>query len=290
MNVPKHITPTNNKSTRSAGRTTKQQLEILKLIYGFRFVSTKHVQALLGKQHLQQAQQRLTTLLAKGLIGRNFSSKDRLSGKFASHYLLPPGMKMLKQYGTSVDKQVLHNIYKDKTASERFIRHQMGLGDVYMELKRLYDDELEFLTKSHVTGAFDYDYEDDPENGHWYDFLPQPLPDVCGSLFVDSDDTREYFLEYVEDTVPFFVYRNRIKFYVEYIEEGSWQENMFDLPTILLVCESPTLERRTKRFLKRYLQDVQEEGLVFKTTNKDKLGQAKIGDNVWEKFLAGGEN
>lgn len=286
MDVPSSVAGvTKASSDVSLGRITKQQLAILKLIHGFRFVSTKHVQAQLGKRQLQQAQQRLNTLLDKHYIGRNFSSKDRLTGTYSSYYLLPDGIKLLKRDRFTSDKRVFHNIYKDKTASSRFIRHQLGIGDIYLEFKRLYaeDERLDFMTKSQILSNFDYDYEDNPDNGHWYEFLPEPLPDALVTIFAEDYSGQEYFLEYLEDSVPFFVYRNRIKFYEQYAEEGTWQDAIGPSPTppILLVCESPTLQRRILRFLKRYMENVYEE-LSFYVTTLDSLNSASgKDDEIW---------
>src|ERR1035438_8298887 len=116
-------TDSDNNLVVKQARVTKQQLDILRHIYFFRFISTKQVQNLLGKKQLQQAQQRLNTLLDKQYIGRNFTNTDRLTGKYATYYLLPKGIKVLRHYQDGLNPRALHNIYKDKTASERFVSH-----------------------------------------------------------------------------------------------------------------------------------------------------------------------
>lgn len=239
-------------------RITTQQLQILQLIYKFRFISTKHVQVLLARRQIQQAQQRLNLLLSKGYIGRNFSNTDRLTGQYASYFLLPAGMKVLKQNKDQLDRkpeqQVFHNIYKDKTASPRFIKHQLELGGMLLELERIHQT-FHYLTKSGLT---------------IYDSLPEQLPDAFVYL---KDKTKEkskrtnYFLEYWEDSVPFWVYRNRIKAYEEYSDEDTWKDKTGDeMPIILLICESSTLQRRTERFLKRYMENCYEDMTFYITS------------------------
>ncbi len=251
---------------------TKQQLLILTRIYNFRFVSTAQLQQLLAKKQLQQVQQRLNLLLKRGYIGRNFSNQDRLTGRYASYYLLPKGMKVLRQHQIKLDvklnSKVLHNIYKDKTASTRFINHCLGVGDINCHLKRLYGEDIEFISKSKLAD---------------YDFLPNPLPDA----FIRQDKTQEYFLEYCEEIVPFFVYRKRIKQYVEvYIEEGAWKDATgTELPTIRLVAETPVLQRRLKRFITKYLNNLyMGTGARFLITNLERL---KTSDSqfIWSVII-----
>jgi len=222
---------------------TKQQIQILIRIYDYRFVTTAQLQQVLSKKQIQQVQQRLNLLLKRGYIGRNFSSSDRLTGKYASYYLLPKGMRVLKQAkGYTFNPKVLHNIYKDRTASTRFINHCIGLGDINCSLKRLHGSNLEYFPKNDL---IDHDY------------FPDPRPDAYLRIGADTksiEERSEHFLEYCEEIVPFFVYRKRIKQYVEYVYDELWEEaTSRKSPTIRLVAETPVLQRRLQRFIKQYL-------------------------------------
>lgn len=265
----------------SVGRISKQQLQILEFIYGYRFVSTKHVQLLLGKSQIQQAQQRLNTLLAKEYIGRKFSSTDRLTGKYASYYLMPKGIQLLKYYG---DAKVLRNMYKDRTASERFIAHCLSLGDLHADLVRIYGDNLRFWTKSRLV-LDDFAFYDNPDNGHSYDCFPQPLPDAYLEVYDDKFNGSDFLMEVWHDNVPFFVYRNRIKYYMEYVDDGTWKDSVgSELPTVLLVCESPTLQRRVQRFLKKLADEIDNDELQFLVTNRAQLAVAEPEATIWTEY------
>jgi len=212
-------------------------------MYDYRFVTTAQLQQVLSKKQIQQVQQRLNLLLKRGYIGRNFSSSDRLTGKYASYYLLPKGMRVLKQAkGYTFNPKVLHNIYKDRTASTRFINHCIGLGDINCSLKRLHGSNLEYFPKNDL---IDHDY------------FPDPRPDAYLRIGADTksiEERSEHFLEYCEEIVPFFVYRKRIKQYVEYVYDELWEEaTSRKSPTIRLVAETPVLQRRLQRFIKQYL-------------------------------------
>lgn len=259
-------------------RITKQQLLILSNIYRFRFVSTRQLQLVLGKKQIQQVQQRLNLLLQRGYIGRNYSKTDRLTGQYASYYLLPKGMKLMKGRldnegrlfgGLRLAPQAMHNIYKDPKASSRFITHCLGIGDIYNDLHRLYDPSITtFLTKSQLSG---------------YSYLPEPKPDSFLRINTErkEDEQVEYFLEYWEEIVPFWVYRKRIRYYIDYEDEDTWEDTVdTTMPTILLVAETPVLQRRIQRFLKRQLADSYTDA-VFLVTNKEVLATAKREDTIW---------
>jgi hypothetical protein len=224
---------------------TQQQIKILIRIFAYRFVTTAQLQQVLSKKQIQQVQQRLNLLLKRGYIGRNFSNHDRLTGEYASYYLLPKGMSVLKQAKDyTLNPKVFHNIYKDKTASSRFINHCIGLGDISCSLKRLHGSNLEYFTKNDL---IDYDY------------FPDPRPDAYLRIGADTKiikERSEHFLEYCEEIVPFFVYRKRIKQYVEFVDDELWEEaTNRKSPTIRLVAETPVLQRRLQRFIKKYLNN-----------------------------------
>lgn len=264
-------------STAKSERITTSQLLILNHIYRFRFVSTRQLQVVLGRKQIQQVQQRLNLLVAKGYIGRNFSKLDRLTGKYASYYMLPKGMKLIKQRvdsegkvagKTKLEPRVLHNAYKDREASTRFINHSIGVGDIFCELVCQHGKDLHFVPKSLLV---------------IYDYLPKVKPDAYLSLLGETKaDKRTYLLEYCEEIVPFWVYRKRIKEYIDYTDEETWEDAVeTPMPTILLVAETPVLQRRLQRFLKRQLPESYTDA-KFLVSNKEAFATAKLSkDTMW---------
>jgi len=180
-------------SSRST-RRSKRQADLLEFIYAYRFVTTKQVQVFLGKKQIQQAQQRLNTLLAKGYIERKFTNEDRLLGRYASYYLSLDGLKLLKRYGSP---RALKNMRKDATVSENFVKHNIAIGDVAADLSRIYRNErrLILFTKNELLredannndGSEDYE----PASASF----PQPLPDIVIDLMGNDDSWEGYLLE-----------------------------------------------------------------------------------------------
>ena len=238
--------------------TTKQQRTILTLIYRFRFVSTKHVQQALGIKHITNVQPRLDLLVKRNLIGRNYDGYLRLAGLPASYYLLPEGMAALKQFDPDVNKAVLHNVYKDKSAQEWFINHCLMVADVSHELTRLYGDDMEFFTPSEVKE---------------YSYFPKPLPHAY--IVVDDSERSEadplhFFVELCEDSVQPFIHQKRVLEYVEYAEANEWQtETDTKLPHVLLICESDSLRRKLTKVTDKALENSFQNDLVFRLVTKE---------------------
>jgi len=262
-------------------RRSKRQAELLEFIYAYRFVTTKQVQAFLGKKQIQQAQQRLNTLLAKGYIDRRFTNEDRLLGRYASYYLSLGGLKLLKRYG---NPQALKNMRKDATASESFVKHNIAIGDIAADLNRIHHNatRLMIFTKNELlredTNNNDGSEDYEPASASF----PQPLPDMLIDLMDGEDSWKNYLLEVWHSTVPFWVYRKRIKYYIEYVDSDE-REDAFSagMPPLLLVCETPTLQRRAQRYLRRMYDEIDEDDLKILVTNRELLHEASEDDAIW---------
>ncbi len=270
-------------------RLTRQQLAILEFMYSFRFVTTKQVQRFLGKSQVQQAQQRLNTLLAKQYIGRRYNSEDKLLGRYAAYFLLPNGLELLKGYG---DTKALRLMRKDPTASQRFIDHNIAIGDVAAEFKRIYKnvlDEVVFQTKTDLMKAsreaFEYTWDGSDDVQQDIDYYPKPLPDgfIGGWSSVMDTLLADCFVEVWHESVPFWVYRKRIQYLIEYAIEEIWKDYLdSDSPLTLLVCDSPTLQRRVQRYLRR-IYDSLGDDYQFLVTNRQTLAEAKDNDAIWTR-------
>ena len=248
---PKYRRPLNDK-----------QLYLLKLIYKFRFVTIPLISASQGKPETSVIHDRLERLRQLRYIGRNYDGTYRLQNKPANYFLLGAGIRVLSEH-TSLSPKVLHSTYGDKAASEQFTMRNLALFAVYNHLRSNYGTNLQYFAKSELVSP-DYDY------------FPQPLPDAYIRL-KNQAGAKEFFLNYVETTRPFFATTSKLKKYIEYAENATWSENS-ELPTILIVCEVLALERRLHKQLPR-LPGVGE--LEILTTTKDRLKSSSKGDEIW---------
>jgi hypothetical protein len=243
----------------------KNQLQILYLLYKFRFGTT----ALFVKSHdtkisRQYINVRLQILCDQDYIGRRYDGSYRLRGKPATYHLLSKGIKLLRQRLDVFNPKVLKNIGNDRRAKERFVTHCLGVFDIYCSLKELYNDELKFFTGSYLK---------QPKQA----YFPQPLPDAYVSF--KQDKTKHYLLEFFESSTPFFVLKKRTAYYVSYTEDNLWSKKS-KLPIILLVCENEELRKKVEEQILQALDRTWKD-VAFAMTTRAELNS---GDKaMWQK-------
>jgi len=247
-------------------RTTlnDEQLEVLALLYKFRFGSNNLIAEYFGKKQRGFVFKRLKILEEQGFIGKRFESNYRIQGKPAAYYLLPAGARKLQEHRGSEDINV-KAIYKDKSVSESFIQHSHGIFSAYNQLRTHYDSKLNFFTKSDLTS---------------FEHFPKPLPDGFLSLEVKKN-TSHFFLEIIEDSQPFFATVRKIKKYIDYNESGEWDITETDFPAVLFICESTSLQKRLRKQLFKQTNDYDD--CTFTTTTKAELHaiDTDTDDAIW---------
>jgi DNA-binding MarR family transcriptional regulator len=253
MDTPKRR-PLNNK-----------QLDILRLLYRFRFATTDLLTLSLQTRSKIKMNERLKVLLDQEYIGRNFKPEYHFLRKHASYYLLPKGIDALKQIpDNKFDRSILRNIRKDKTASDQFIGYCLGVFSIYCQLKAAYGDSLSFFTKSQLANKYEY--------------FSAFLPSVYMRLKVDEIE-KDFFLEYLQSSKPFFTVIQRLKQYIEYDGSGEWEtETESDIPKVLFVCDQPSLQKRITKRTSNVLEDADDD-LRFYVTTQAEL--ANIDTTVW---------
>ncbi|SRR6266550_2463367 len=245
MSTPEHRPPNN------------KQLDILRLLYRFRFATTELLTQALELKSKIKMNERLKILLDQEYIGRNFDSEYRLLRKHATYYLLPKGVEALKRIpGNKFDALTLRNTRKDKTASDQFIDYSLSIFSMYCRLKSELGDSLRYFTKSQLVNRYDY--------------FSEFVPSVYISTVTD-DAEKDYFLEYLQSSKPFFTIVQRLKQYTEYADSGEWEaETDSDFPTILLICDNQRLQNLLMKRSGFALSEADDD-LKFYTTTLDKL-------------------
>ncbi len=247
-----------------------KQLEILRLFYRFRFLTSTHLVILLNLKHTNpnQIHQRLKVLLDNNLIDRHYSDQYKIDRRPAEYYLINDGIAALKQYmGDKCDSKVLHSLYSDKTTKPFPIAQYLRVCMIYCYLKQCYGDDLKFFTKSQIRS---------------YTYFPRRRPEAFIRLDVDGKQ-KEFFLEVIDPNKPFFDYVGKVRRYIEYSDDGTWREKTErKLPTILFIGDSVgteiRIQKQAARFIKKHYDD---EPKVY-TTNIEKLKTIVPSyDRVW---------
>jgi hypothetical protein len=243
-----------------------EQIEVLELLYKFRFGSNDLTAQYFGKKDRSFVFKRLSILLDQGFIAKRFDSSYRIQGKPAAYYLLPAGARKLQEHRNPEDEEVnIKSIYKDKSISETFIQHSLNIFAAYNQLKAHYGDSLDFFTKSDLTS---------------YEHYPKPLPDAFLSLEAGGG-AKHFFVEIQEDSQPFFTAVRKVKKYIDYKDSGEWAITETDFPVILTICESVSLQKRLQKQTAKMLDKTLSDDLVFATTTKEELKTLKDNDVIW---------
>lgn len=247
---------------------THKQLEILNLIYRFRFLNRTQIQTLLNHKYARRINTWLKDLTDKNILGRNYSTKLKENTKPAIYYLSTKSRKILLEQENTNEK-ILKRAYRDKNASTKLIDHCIFLASFYLLLKeQTFKDKqtLHFYTKT--------DLED-------HTYLPYNRPDAYIALET-TKQTKRYFLEIIDEGTPRFMLRKKISQYIEYFEEGIWKNRtLHDNPSFLFICPNQNI----KDFLYKHIAQVLEEetsDLQFFLSLKSEIQVAGITPATWQ--------
>lgn len=261
--------PSNKLNTKLL-RVSPKQKEIIYLLYKFRFLKTNQIQKLQNHKNPKRIQSWLKDLITKQYLKRVYSRKNfEENTKPATYYLAPKARFILKEEKVLNPLQ-LDYIYQEHRRSKKFIEHSLSIADVYLYLLSQKDsgEELKFFTKTDLEG---------------YQYFPQPLPDAFISL-KGEDKTRRYFLDLFDEYTPPFVFRKRIKSYIEYAEESDWDENTdyAPLPSVLVICPNDSIKKHLNLYTKALLEKSYEDKLSLYLTTKTSI-KFNQGNNIWQK-------
>ncbi len=250
MPTPSYRRPLNDK-----------QLFLLHVIHKFRFVTIPIISSSLQADR-SVIHDRLERLRQLKYIDRRYESSSKLLQQPAVYFLALGGIQLLKGQNPKLTNS-LNNMYKNNIVAEPFRNRCLHLFELYIQLKRWYAPNLNFYSKSELS-VFSY--------------FPKQSPDAYFALKT-PDGTKEFMLDIYDIHLQQFAIRNKIRSFVRHYEEKGWKGSY---PTLLFVCDSPTLERFVQRFTKKTLEISANEELVVKTTTlKALLGSQDTNEPIW---------
>lgn len=235
---------------------TTKQLEILNLLYRFRFLNRSQLQTLLKHKDTKRINTWLKDLTDKKIIGRHYSTKIKENNKPAIYYLLAKSKPLLLNQKAVDNKLLLKRIYREKTRSQRLIDHCILLADYYLNLTNSVKTEtLHFFTKTDLST-------------HYY--LPYNRPDAY--IAREGKEIKRYFLEIIDEGTPRFMIRKLIERYIEYFDANTWQDKTgHPFPKMLILCPNTLI----KDFLHKHISQVMEEeaqnDIEWYLSTKDKI-------------------
>ena len=229
------------------------QLEVLLKLYKYRFGTRQLIASSLSKSNSTSIYSRLQILQVNGYVASRYDKSYKLSGKPAAYYLLPKGLRALKQYTNRDDitPAAIKNSYKDKDkhVSDQFIDHNLDVYAISNRLQALYPAIKPFTKRELVI----------------YNYFPKQLPDLYLSLKL-GNQTKRLFLDYIEAATPSFVIDRQLRQKIEYYQNGAWQAKGNPFPMVLYVCANDGLEKRLQKLANRALYRSDTNMMICTTT------------------------
>lgn len=251
-------------------KITPKQLQILLLLYRFRFLNRTQIQRLLNHKNHKRIIAWLNDLTSKNIIGRKYSNKLKENTKPAIYYLATNSRKILLSQPDTNEK-LLNRVYREKIRSVKLIEHCIFLADIYFYLTSLTQqnkNKLHFYTKTDLVS---------------HNYLPLPLPDAYIAI-KKGKSMKRYFLDVIDVGTPRFVLRKRISQYSEYYETELWQKlTNHPFPKILLICPDQSIKEFLNRFIPKFLEEEAEDDILFYLTTKENIKSSKMNVNTWEE-------
>ncbi len=194
------------------------QIELLKLMYKFRFVSLDLLAKYLNKDR-STIYERLYVLERQGYIAKRYDSSYRLRGKPASYTLSKAGIKYLMTLENS-DHTYLRASYKNRTATEEVIDQRLLVFITALSLKSRMSKDYQIYTRYELTK----------------EAFVNPLPDL---YFYTNTDSPDYLVDIIEAWTPSWQLRRRIRQHEELVEKSEE-----DYPDVLFIAGNKSTEKR----------------------------------------------
>lgn len=249
---------------------TKKQKEILLYLLKFRFLTTHHIQTLLEHKNPNRTLSWLKDLIEKDCVKRHYDRTSLADSTKPAVYYLGPKSRHILADEKDLELDDLEYIYQEKRREKKFIFRCLFLADVYFYLLSRKDpkEELKFFTKTDLSG---------------YEYFPDPLPDAFIAV-KGGKITRRYFLYFFDTYTPPFVYRQRVRMYLDYAEKSEWDENTNSapLPSVLFICPNQRAKNHVNYYAKALLEKTYDDKIALFLTTMNKI-KYRTDENIWEK-------
>jgi len=248
---------------------TDKQLEILLLIYRFRFLNRNHIQQFLNHKNHSLIIRYLNQLSDYQLINKIHSTKRSDINSPAIYFLATKSKSLLKDY-EKINPDLLGRIYREKYRSESFRNHCMLLADLYFLFqKAAYEQKAtcHFYTATDISTIA---------------YAPLPLPDAYITIKEKNKHIKRYFLDIFNEGMPMFAVRRRINQYCRYYAGNFWQDHNKDpFPKVFLICPTVRVQKSLLKSIPQTLE-VEDANIYFFLGLKEDLVRRGIRPDSWE--------
>lgn len=247
---------------------TSRQLEILLLLYRFRFLTRSHIQTLLHHKNHAHILKWLNELTSQNYITQYYTKTIPASP--AIYSLAKLGRSYLKIHTDSNTKH-LSRLRRDPIYTSKFRNHCLFLADIYISLLEVIAPTratLHFSTKAELYGMAS---------------LIKPVPDAYIATKEATGTTKRYFLD-IFDNMPPVAMRKRVRQYFEYCDSDEWQSSTDKpFPAIILICPNDRLKKHLTLLIQRKLES--GSGIIFYLSTKECIATNGLSNGTLKRVI-----
>lgn len=254
-------------------KITQKQIEIITLIYKFRFLNSTQIRLFLNHKDKMRINLWLKDLSDKKYLNRIYSNRIGENTKPAIYYCGENAIKYAR-VNLPYSEKYLKNVYRDGDRSSDFMKSRMFLADICLNMISINnkgEGKYDFITAADVTSSSKYFF----------------MESLSPQLVITKDKTKQYILVLLDSNMPKYNVKKKIKNYIELFYENAWEENIgSDFPVVLFACESKALlifAKKTARYLLNDYQNPEDLELWF-GLNED-IEEHGIDAEVWENTV-----
>lgn len=212
---------------------SKHQLQLLLVIFKFRFVSSEYLGRWLKKDK-STIYERLLVLVQQDYLRKDYDSTYRLRLRPAVYSLTTKGIRCLRSSNANLSELALRNMYKNKSASPQLVDKSLNVFRLALLLNDCYPDTFDIFTRSELS-AFD-------------DFL-RPSPDLFLQRASQRSTKSSYQLEVIEAGTYTWIIKKRLHAHQNFYDKhNNWNGHY---PAVLFVCGNTSTEKRIHRLVAR---------------------------------------
>jgi hypothetical protein len=246
-----------------------KQLEILLLIYRYRFLSRNQIQQFLNHKDYSLINRYLKFLTDCQLINRIYSTKRTDINTPAVYFLATKSKSLLKDYD-KCNSDVLGRVYREKYRSEAFRSHCLFLANLYFHFQTAAKKQKSVCHFYTATDISDVAY------------TPLPLPDAYITIKEGKKHIKRYFLDIFNDDMPMFAVRRRIQEYCRYFNGNYWQDHNKDpFPKVFLICPTRRVQKSLLKSIPQILETEDTDISFFLGLQSD-IQQRGVRNDSWE--------
>ena len=254
-------------------KITNKQIEILNLIYKYRFLNRTQIQAFLNHKYHKRIIDWLKDLTEKEYLNRIYPNSAVIVMSPTIYYAGINAIRYFKLLDQD-NNTYLKKLYRDNERTENFIAEQLLIANSGLHLIEKNKERgihYEFLTAAGVT------------SNSIYKFMEDLSPQLIYTRKTKSE-FKQFVFVILDSTQPKYMIKKKMKNYLELFYTNEWEENTDKpFPTILFACRTLALMIYAKRTMRWLLDDYQnpEEFEAWFATNDD-IREQGISAEIWE--------